>query len=119
MLDLSTALALIPYFLAAAYALKLGLTGESYEGVDTRTRRKEAIVAGIATAYTLFLFSAAGLKFLLLATVVLAPAAVLYVKARSERGRRLFSPTEIALLAVIVAGGITGVVGLATGFIAI
>src|SRR5690606_26710609 len=29
MLDLCTSLALIPYFLAAAYALKLGLTGES------------------------------------------------------------------------------------------
>ena len=33
MLDLSTSLALLPYLLAAAYALKLGLTGETYEGV--------------------------------------------------------------------------------------
>jgi arginine:ornithine antiporter/lysine permease len=119
MLDLSTSLALIPYFLAAAYALKLALTGEAYEDVDGRTRRKEAIFAGIATVYTLFLFEAAGLQFLLLATVILAPATVLYVKARSERGRRLFTPTEIALCVVIVAGGITGVVGLSTGFIAI
>ncbi|MGY1804872.1 basic amino acid/polyamine antiporter [Blastococcus sp. SYSU D00922] len=119
MLDLSTCLALIPYFLAAAYALKLGLTGESYDGVDRRTRRKEAVVAGIATAYTLFLFEAAGLTFLLLATVILAPATVLYVKARSERGRRIFSPTEAVLCAVIVAAGITGIAGLATGFIAI
>ena len=119
MLDLSTCLALIPYFLAAAYALKLGLTGEGYEDVTARTRRKEAIIAGIATAYTLFLFEAAGLKFLLLATVILAPATLLYVKARSERSRRLFSPTEMALCAVIVAAGITGVVGLWTGFIAI
>src|SRR3954453_8655879 len=62
MLDLSTSLALIPYFLAAAYALKLCLTGETYENVDRRTRRKEVIVGGIATAYTLFLFEAAGLK---------------------------------------------------------
>src|SRR3954468_14627832 len=119
MLDLCTSLALIPYFLAATYALKLGLTGESYEDVDARTRRTEAIVAGIAVVYTLFLFEAAGLKFLLLSTVILAPATLLYVKARSERGRRLFTPTEMALCAVIVAAGITGVVGLATGFIAI
>src|SRR3712207_4815020 len=94
MLDLSTSLALIPYLLAAAYALKLALTHESYENVDGRRRRKEAIIAGIATAYTLFLFEAAGLKFLLLATVILAPATLLYVKARSERSRRLFSPTR-------------------------
>src|SRR4051794_21937743 len=119
MLDLSTSLALIPYFLASAYALKLGLTGESYENVDARTRRKEAIIGGIATAYTLFLFEAAGLKFLLLSTVILAPATLLYVKARSEQGRRMFTPTEMVLCAVIVAAGITGVVGLVTGFIAI
>ncbi|GIE95026.1 basic amino acid/polyamine antiporter [Paractinoplanes rishiriensis] len=119
MLDLCTSLALIPYFLAAAYALKLGLTGESYEDVPARTRRKEAIFAGIATAYTLFLFEAAGLKFLLLCSVLLAPATLLYVKARSERGRRLFTPTEIALCALIVAAGITGIIGLWAGFIAI
>jgi arginine:ornithine antiporter / lysine permease len=119
MLDLCTSLALIPYFLAAAYALKLGLTGESYANATPRTRRKEAIIAGIATAYTLFLFDAAGLQFLLLSTVILAPATLLYVKARSERGHRLFTPTEIALCALIVGGGITGVVGLWTGFIAI
>ncbi|WP_239140468.1 basic amino acid/polyamine antiporter [Actinoplanes campanulatus] len=119
MLDLCTSLALIPYFLAAAYALKLGLTGDSYQGVAARTRRKETIIAGIATAYTLFLFEAAGLKFLLLCSVLLAPATLLYVKARSERGRRLFTPTEIVLCILIVAAGVFGVVGLWTGFIAI
>src|SRR5690242_708003 len=119
MLDLSTSLSLLPYFLAAAYALKLGLTGEAYEGVSARTRRTESIVAGIASAYTLFLVEAAGLKFLLLSTVILAPSALLYVKARGERGRRVFTVTELVLLAVIVAGGITGAVGLSTGFISI
>ena len=46
MLDLCTSLALLPYLLAAAYALKLGLTGEAYEGVSAGARRKETIVAG-------------------------------------------------------------------------
>jgi arginine:ornithine antiporter/lysine permease len=119
MLDLCTSLALIPYFLAAAYALKLGLTGESYEEVAPGTRRKEAVFAGIATAYTLFLFEAAGLQFLLLSTVLLAPATLLYVKARSDGGHRLFTPTELAFCGLIVAAGVTGVVGLWTGFIAI
>lgn len=115
MLDLSTCLALLPYLLAAAYALKLGLTGEAYEDVPPRTRRRETIVAGIATAYTLFLFDAAGMKFVLLMTVLLAPASLLYIKARSEHGRRIFTPTEMALFALIVAGGVIGVVGLWTG----
>lgn len=82
-------------------------------------RRREAIVAGVATAYTLFLFDAAGLKFVLLMAVVLAPATLLYVKARSERGRRIFTPTEMVLCAVIVVSGVIGVVGLWTGRITI
>ena len=59
------------------------------------------------------------MKFLLLSTVILAPAALLYVKARSEHGRRLFTPAEIGLFALIVAGGVIGVVGLWTGRITI
>ena len=119
MLDLSTSLALLPYFLAAAYALKLGMTGESYEEVGAGTRRKETIIAGVATAYTLFLFDAAGLKFIVLCTVILAPATLLYVKARSERGRRISAPPRSDSLALILLGAIIGVVGLWTGRITI
>ncbi len=115
MLDLCTSLALVPYFLAAAYGLKLGLTGEAYEGVSAGVRRRETIFAGAATAYTLFLFDAAGLEFLLLSTVILAPATLLYVKARSEHGRRIFSPTEIALFVLIAGGAVIGVYSLMTG----
>lgn len=115
MLDLSTSLALLPYLLAAAYALKLGLTGDTYEGVAAAVRRKETIIAGAATAYTIFLFDAAGMKFVLLMTVILAPASLLYVKARSEHDRRIFSPAEIGLFALIVAGGVIGAIGLWTG----
>lgn len=119
MLDLATSLALLPYLLAAAYALKLGLTGESYDGIAAGVRRKETIVAGAATAYTVFLFDAAGMKFVLLMTVILAPASILYVKARSENAQRLFSPAEIGLFALIVTGGIIGAVGLWTGRISL
>jgi arginine:ornithine antiporter/lysine permease len=115
MLDLSTSLALTPYLLAAAYALKLGLTGEAYDGVPRGVRRKETVVAGAATVYTLFLFEAAGLEFLLLSAMILAPASLLYVKARSEHGRRLFSPAEIGLFVLIILAAIAGVVSLWTG----
>lgn len=115
MLDLCTSLALIPYFLAAAYALKLGLTGEAYDDVDKRVRRRETIIAGVATVYTMFLFDAAGLEFLLLSTVILAPATLLYVKARSENNRRLFTPAETVLCVLIVVGAVVGVTSLVTG----
>ncbi|UZN03082.1 basic amino acid/polyamine antiporter [Cellulomonas sp. S1-8] len=119
LLDLCTSLAIIPLFLAAAYALKIALTGEGYEGVDPRTRRRQAIGAGIATGYTLVLFVAAGLQFLLLSTVILAPLTLLYVRARRERGRRLFTPAEAVLCAVVVVAAVVGVLGLATGRIAL
>ena len=119
MLDLATSLALLPYLLAAAYALKLGLVGETYEDVPRSVRRKETVVAGAATAYTLFLFDAAGIKFVLLATLILAPATLLYVKARSEHDRRIFSPTEIGLFVLIAVGAVIGGVGLWTGRIAL
>ena len=64
---------------------------------------------------SLFLFDAAGMKFVLLMTVLLAPASLLYVKARSEHARRIFTPAEIGLFALIVAGGVIGAVGLWTG----
>jgi arginine:ornithine antiporter/lysine permease len=119
MLDFSTVLALLPYLLSAAYALKIGLTGESYEDVPRGVRRRETIIAGAATAYTLFLFDAAGLKFVLLCTIILAPATLLYVKARSETGRRIFSPVEVCLCALIVIGAAVGIAGLVTGRISI
>lgn len=52
-------------------------------------------------------------------TVILAPAALLYVKARSERSLRLFTPAEIALFSLVLGGGIIGAVGLWTGQISI
>lgn len=119
MLDLSASLSLMPYALSALYALKLGLSGESYEDAPPGIQRKQTIIAGVATAYTLFLFIAVGLKFLLLAAVLLAPATLLYVKARTERDRRIFTPTELALAVIILIAGVIGVVGLWNGQIQI
>ena len=50
---------------------------------------------------------------------VLAPATLLCIKARSERGRRLFTPAEIGLFVLILMGAAVGSVGLWTGRIAI
>jgi arginine:ornithine antiporter / lysine permease len=47
-LKLCSALSLIPYLLAAAYALKLGVVGETYDTAP-RNRSREALVAGLAT----------------------------------------------------------------------
>lgn len=115
-LDLTSALSLIPYLLAAAYALKIAL-----HRAPGATRRegttRELVVAALATLYTAFLLYAAGLKFVLVAFIVYAPATVLFVMARREQCRSLFTPRELVILAVSVAGAVTGVAAIATGWI--
>jgi arginine:ornithine antiporter/lysine permease len=117
-LKLCSSLSLIPYLLAAAYALKLGARGETYD-TQPRNRGRELFVAGLATFYTVFLVFAAGLDFLLLSFIIYAPGTVLFVMSRREQNRRLFSPVELVILVIAVAGFVAGIAALATGAITI
>ena len=104
MLDLTAALSLIPYLLAAAYALKLTATRETYG--DGKSLVGDMVIAAVATVYTLFLVYAAGMDKLLLSCILYAPAAALYVKARRERGPSCVQPREAVLFGVIVLGAV-------------
>jgi arginine:ornithine antiporter/lysine permease len=117
MLDLTAALSLIPYLLAAGYLLKLTATRETYD--DRKALVADMVIAALATFYTLFLVFAAGLDKLLLSCVLYAAGAALYVFARRERHLKIFRPEEAVLFGVILCGAIAGVISLATGAIAI
>ena len=90
-----------PYVFSGAYALKLALTGETY-GRDMPRRIRDAAVGGIATGYGLWLCYAAKLSDLLLATILFAPATLIYMFARRERGQRMFTAAE-AIVAIGVS----------------
>jgi arginine:ornithine antiporter/lysine permease len=117
-LKLCSALSLIPYLLAAAYALRLGASGETYD-VRPQERGRQLFVAGLATFYTVFLVFAAGLDFLLLSFIIYAPGTVLFVMSRREQGRRAFSRAELVICVIAVAGALTGIICLAAGVITI
>jgi len=117
-LKLCSALNLVPYLLAAAYALKLGARGETYD-THPEGRGRETLVAVLATLYTAFLLFWAGPKFLLLSCIIYAPGTILFLKARREQGKRVFTPPEAALCAVAIVAAIVGVVALAKGWITI
>ncbi len=117
MLDLTAALSLIPYLLAAAYALKLTLTRETYE--DGRSLVPDTVIAAVATVYTMFLVWAAGWDHLLLSCILYAVGAILYFIARRERQLRIFTPAEAVVFAAIVLGAVAGIYGLTTGAIQI
>jgi arginine:ornithine antiporter/lysine permease len=115
-LDLTSALSLIPLLLAAAYALKLAATRETYEDRPAG-RTTEYVVAAVATVYLTFLVFAAGLELLLLSLIIYALSTVLFVMTRRERGRQVFSPIELVIFLVTVVGAAAGVLSLAMGWI--
>ena len=117
-LTLCSSLSLIPYLLAAAYALQIGVRGETYDTAPEH-RRKELTFAAVAVVYTAFLIVAAGLEFLLLSFIIYAPGTILFVMARREQHRRVFSPAELVLFGVAVVLAVLGIAGLATGLITI
>lgn len=119
MLDLTAALALMPFALAAGYALKIAITRDGYAEVTRSTRTRDLIVAAVAVVYTLFLVFAAGLQFLLLACLLLAPATLLYGFARREQKQRLFTTPGWVVFVVVLLGAVVCVVGLITGFVSI
>lgn len=115
-LDLTSSLTLIPFLLVAAFALKIALgqvPGEEKGAISTR----DLVVSALATLYTAFLLYAAGLKYVLVSFIIYAPATILFVMARREQGRRVFSPAELVILALSIAGGVLGVIALAFGWI--
>jgi arginine:ornithine antiporter / lysine permease len=111
-------LTLIPFLFAAGYALKLAVTRETYVE-NPRGHGRELMVGAVATLYTAFLLYAAGPKFILLSFIIYAPATILFVMARREQGRRVFSPVELVIFAISICGAVAGVVALATGAITI
>lgn len=119
MLDLTAALALMPFALAAGYALKIAITRDGYANLPQATRTRDLIVGAIAVVYTLFLIFAAGLQFLLLACLLLAPATLLYGFARREQRQRLFTTPGWVVFIIVLVGAVVCVVGLISGFVSI
>jgi len=117
-LELTSAMTLIPYVLVAGYALKLTQRGETYEAQPDE-RRRNLIIAAIATIYTIFMIIAGGLKFVLLSCILFAPGTILYVMARREQNLQMFTAFEWIIFLAVVAGAVVGVFALITGVIAI
>lgn len=117
-LEMTSSMILVPYLLVAAYGFKLTWTGKTYEH-DRRGYRGDFIRAGIALFYTAGLIYAAGAKHLLLSAIIYGPGTILYVIARKEQGKSLFTIPETILFAVAAIGAVVAIIGVAIGRIAI
>ncbi|MBZ9811590.1 MULTISPECIES: basic amino acid/polyamine antiporter [unclassified Mesorhizobium] len=117
MLDMTSVTALLPYLLVAGYGVLLARSGVGYEKTPDQ-RGRDQIFAWIAAIYTIFMFVAAGLKYVLLVAVLFAPGTILYVWARREQKLQLFTLAELFVFAVTLIAGLIGAYGLLTGAIA-
>ena len=117
-LELTSALTLIPYLLVAVYALKLAQTGESYEQ-DADGRKKDLVVAAIATLYSILMIYSGGLKYILLSALIYLPTTLLFWRARKENGLPVFARSEQILFFLIAGGAVIALWALATGRIAV
>ena len=117
-LELTSALSLIPYLLVAAYALKLALSGETYE-TDSSPRRKELIIAIVAVAYSILMIYAGGLKYILLAALIYLPGSLFYIAARREQRLKIFTTTETYIFIAIIVGALAAIYSIAVGLITI
>ncbi|KKB85839.1 amino acid APC transporter [Devosia limi DSM 17137] len=115
MLDMTSVTSLLPYLLVAGYGVLLARSGNGYEDVP-QARVRDMIFASIAVIYTLFMFIAAGLQFVLMVMVLFVPGTLLYVWARREQGKLLFTPVEWIIFGITVAGCVAGLAGLLTGY---
>jgi arginine:ornithine antiporter/lysine permease len=116
MLDMTSVTTLLPYLLVAGYGVLLARSGAGYETTPDE-RGRDQIFAWIAVVYTLFMFVAAGLKYVLLVAVLYVPGTILYFWARREQNARMFTPVELVIFGVTVVAGLIGLVGLLTGVI--
>ena len=114
-LNLTSALALIPYFLTAGFGLR-SAWADPRDGPRAASRTA-VVVAALATGYTAFLLYAAGGEYVLLAMLILVPGTILFAIARRRAGARVFALREWVLFALALAGAVAAVVMLTTGAI--
>jgi arginine:ornithine antiporter / lysine permease len=110
-LELTSSLSLVPYLLAAAFAVTLARSD--------RAPQRELTIAIVATFYTGLLLYAAGLKFLLLSCLLYAPGSLLFMWSRREHRREIFVGHERLIFGVTLAGAVLAVVMLSSGWVTI
>ena len=85
LVNIATTAALLPYALCGAYMLKLVITGDSYLN-EPNQRKKDGILAFIATVYGLWLVYAAGIDYVMLLALLYAPGIPMFISAKKGSG---------------------------------
>lgn len=82
LVNITTSAALVPYFFSAAYGLKLAWQDKACGQASAR----DLLLGAVATGYGLWLVYAAGVTYLLLATLLYVPGLLILHLARRQQG---------------------------------
>jgi arginine:ornithine antiporter/lysine permease len=115
---LATSMILVPYFWSSAYAVLMAWRGETYAG-QAGERRKDLVIALVATAYAVWLIYAGGIQYLLLSALLYAPGAIFFAKARREQQLAVFTTVEKLIFVCVMIAAVVGAYGLYAGFLSL
>ncbi|MEJ6013836.1 amino acid permease [Corynebacterium sp. H127] len=130
MVQLATMMYMLPYVFSSLYLLLLATRGrgithphagtrfdDSGPAVSARDNRKHLFIAIVAFAYSLWLFYAADVTYLLFGTLLVLPGLVPYVWQRIANKDRWFNAFEWVLVIAVILGACYAAFGLSTGIL--
>ncbi|UXS10916.1 amino acid permease [Agrobacterium tumefaciens] len=115
---MTSSMILVPYLLVAAFGVKTNLqrNGALIKGELNRT---ETIQSFLALIYTAGLIYAAGVKYLLLTTLIYAPGTLLFFMARTEQSMNIFNRLEWIVFTILGAGFCMVIFSIMNGYLVI
>lgn len=115
---MTSSMILVPYLLVAAFGVKTALQGDSPFAQAGRNSA-ETIQSLLALIYTSGLIYAAGVKYLLLTTLIYVPGTVLFLMARNEQGVGIFNYVELIVFAILSFGFFAVIFSITKGYMTI
>ena len=119
---------LLPYIFSALYLVLLSVRGKGLTHPHAGTRfddsgptvtatenRRHLVVGLVASVYSLWLIYAADPVYVLFGALAVVPGLIPYIWTRVREGEKLFNTFEWVVVAIVVAGAVFAVVGLANG----
>ncbi len=114
MLNMASVTSLIPYLLVAGYGCLMAHRFDGYKKGEAHLAKVDFRISIIAVAYTLIMFLAAGIKYIILVTLLIAPGTVLYIWARREQKLVIFKGYEKVIFISVLLGAAVGLIALLT-----
>lgn len=103
-----------PYLFSAMYLIKISKNKDSNDfAVNTKHSRKNALVIGVlAFLYIIFMAYSAQIKYTFISFIFYAIGIPIYILARKQHGKKIFSKGEFIFAVIIVLVAIFGIYSL-------